>query len=90
MLPMCVIAAWEGRVPVMTADIQPLPTLSAWKQECSLCHHSGKFVIWSLGMTETTSDEKQSKNSQKNLRDYLKLSEWFITVTPVKSGVTWR
>lgn len=48
---MCVIAAWEGRLPVMTPEIQPLPTLSAWKQECSLCHHSGKFVIWPLGMT---------------------------------------
>lgn len=61
MLPKCVISAWEGRFPVMTAEIQPLPTLSTWKQECSLCHHSGRFVIWSLDTTETSADEKKKK-----------------------------
>lgn len=64
-LPMYIISAWEGWLPGMTGEIQPLPTLSAWKQECSLCYHSGKFLIWPLGMTENPSDEKQGKNSNR-------------------------
>lgn len=69
---MCIISAREGWLPGMTGEIQPLPTRSVWKHECSLCYHSGKFVIWPLGMTENSSDEQKFPWI---LWEYLKLSE---------------